>query len=391
MTLKWFQTRASPIAVDLGTDNIKLLQIDARGGQPHIMVANRVDVPDHVHNDSPERDAWLVENLRRAVVEGGFRGRAVVTSFPATRMVLRHVRVPRVSEAEIPRVVMQELQGKLPFDVTTAVIRHVVVSDIYQGQDAKQEVIAMVTSRESVERHLGIFDRAKLELAGIHVEQAALVEAFSYMFASGSGQQANMFIDIGASSTHVVMAHGRKMVFTRYIPLGGEVMNRRVGQAMKWPPDKTRLMRMRMEQQIFRQRRKAASQAGATLAEYDPEGWESEDYVPMDVALEATIQESLLEPTEQLAKELEACVRYYESIFPDRPLERVIFVGGESRYLSTCAKLAKPMAIPAVLGDPLSRLLRDDRTRANINLKHPQPGWAVTVGLGLGVEGVTGV
>jgi len=98
------------------------------------------------------------------------------------------------------------------------------------------------------------------------------------------------------------------------------------------------------------------------------------------------VHQALAEPLETLIGDLQLCVRYYESIFPGGKLDRAIFVGGESRHVALCQSIAQRLGIPATLGDPLARLQKDSVAKTAVDLRQPQPGWAIAVGLGLGLS-----
>jgi sugar (pentulose or hexulose) kinase len=98
------------------------------------------------------------------------------------------------------------------------------------------------------------------------------------------------------------------------------------------------------------------------------------------------VTQGTAELVDTLAGDLKMCVRYYESIFPGRTADRVIFVGGESRHVAMCQRVAQQLGLPATLGDPLARLIKDGVTRTTVDLRQPQPGWAVAVGLGIGLS-----
>ena len=69
---------------------------------------------------------------------------------------------------------------------------------------------------------------------------------------------------------------------------------------------------------------------------------------------------------------------------PDLKIEKLVFLGGESRHISTCQAIAKSLRIAAQLGDPLARLVKItqvDSAGSGVELNQPQPGWAVPFGL----------
>ena len=76
------------------------------------------------------------------------------------------------------------------------------------------------------------------------------------------------------------------------------------------------------------------------------------------------------------------CVRYHHSLFRDQAINKVVFLGGESRNIKLCQHIARELRLPAQLGDPLTRFQHKRSLRTpGLALGQPQPGWAVACGL----------
>ena len=76
------------------------------------------------------------------------------------------------------------------------------------------------------------------------------------------------------------------------------------------------------------------------------------------------------------------CLRYHRVLFPDRRLDRAIFLGGESKQMWLCQHIVRQLRVPAQLGDPLARLTQDKSVKIpGISIDEPQPGWSVACGL----------
>ena len=92
------------------------------------------------------------------------------------------------------------------------------------------------------------------------------------------------------------------------------------------------------------------------------------------------------EITSCLVEELQLCLRYHQSMFPDHHIEKIVFLGGASRQVQRCQAIAQALRISAQLGDPLARLVRpqDGAPPSGLDMRQPQPGWAVPMGLCLG-------
>ncbi len=389
--LSWFANRVNPIAVDIGTDTIKLLQVEPKEGQHRLVAAACEVIPEEVRGagKGAERDNFVGEAIKRMLNEG-FRGKQVVTCLPSNHMAVQHLRMGKMSNEELVKALPFEANGKLPFDASRAVLRHTIAGEVYQGNEPKQEVILMAAPRDAVDRHLNVLSKAKLEVVGIHVEPTALIECFGHIFKrKGDENISTMFIDMGAGSTHVVIAHGKNMVFAKHVGIGGDHFNRRVAEAMKLDLSSARDLRVKVTHQQAQAPRLPAGVVaiGATTDATHPLGKQNATVREgVDDATVAKVNTSLTELLNALTTDLQLCLQYYESIFPGRCADRVIFVGGESRHISLCQAIAQRLGLPATLGDPLARLIKDGAVKTAVDLRQPQPGWAIAVGLAIGME-----
>ncbi|HEV2296373.1 MAG TPA: pilus assembly protein PilM [Tepidisphaeraceae bacterium] len=98
------------------------------------------------------------------------------------------------------------------------------------------------------------------------------------------------------------------------------------------------------------------------------------------------VEQACLEPLGKLVEELDLCRRYYEATFPSKPVERLIFVGGEARQRTLCQHIARGLGLAAQVGDPMVRMGRvsDIGVESGLDRRHPQPTWAVAIGLSMG-------
>ena len=90
----------------------------------------------------------------------------------------------------------------------------------------------------------------------------------------------------------------------------------------------------------------------------------------------------MLELLDVLGDEISMSISYHKGLFPDAAIERLIFLGGESRQIWLCRHLTRQLGLPAQLGDPLSRFHPAVGLETpGLDLGEPQPGWAVACGL----------
>ena len=410
MAFAWTKPHYSPIAIDLGADSVKLLQLIA-SDPPQLIAAAAVDVPEHARGDATARFAFFAEAVRTLIKQQSFKGKRAVCSIPAYQTLVQHIQIARVEHEDFESQIGLHLRQRLNVDPARMVIRHFEVGQVVRDGAAKQEVVCLAASRESVMRCLEIAHRSKLDVVGMHCEPLAILKAFEHLYrGAGAAERTTCFIDLGGSTTKVVIAHGGKLAFAKTIHAAGDHFTKARAKADNISFMEARQLRMQEAGAESGSQTETAGVA-ATIA---GRGGDTQQESPSGVSgasrgsggggglaiLEAQIvadRRNAPAPTpgphgqndggsdtlDCLIDELQLSVRYHQSLFPNRPIEKLVFLGGEARHLATCQKIAKALRIGAQLGDPLARLLRVNQAgpAVGVDLDQPQPGWAVPVGL----------
>lgn len=426
-----FAPRGNPIGVDFGADCLRMAQVQSMDGDFRLIAAASADVPSHVRQDPQLRLEWFVETARDLLTQGRFRGRQAVLSLPASWMHLQHLRMPKMDEQALKKALPWEARGKLPIDPSTAMLRHLVAGEIYQDQDPKLEVIILAARRELINQYLLAASRARLDVVGMHIEPQVLADCFVHIYRRKTDADVtNCYVDIGCTATRAVIARGRQILFARTIPVGGDEFSRAVAAALGISFEQAKVLRIKVagvNPMLDEHRRRAGLEqaeaptplsadrmeqafpllgaalsargqapAGAATAQTgtatavaeriaEPDAPPSADGA--ELAEQARlVEQASREPLDKLVEELDLCRRYYEATFPNRPVDRLVFVGGEARQRSLCQYVAQRLSLAAQVGDPLVRMARntDLSLDSGIDRRQPQPAWTVAVGLSMG-------
>jgi Tfp pilus assembly PilM family ATPase len=299
----------------------------------------------------------------------------------------------------------------------------------------------MAAKRELVNQYLAAAAKSKLDVVGMNVEPQAVLDCFSFVHRRKTDTEMTVcYVDIGCGATRAMIARGGQILFARTIPVGGDHFNRAVSQAMKITADDARLLRIKLchQQPAMDERREhpevrppAPASAPTPAAPAAPTRDESSDNsfallsagmaasanrreqmglaeapaapatatavaepapasAPAPASPEAlqakAVEQACLEPLGKLVEELDLCRRYYEATFPSKPVERLIFIGGEARQRSLCQHIARGLSLAAQVGDPMVRMGRISEVgvESGLDRRQPQPTWAVAIGLSMG-------
>ncbi len=358
MRLKLTKTKNLPIGVDLGTSSVKMAQMRVSDDGLAMTAAALCEIPRNRRDPPQTRMDFLAGAIRENLKSHPFLGNECILSLPAEATVIQHVKLPKLPPQEIPKALRTELQGKLPFSGSDAIIRHVAAGSTYGDGQEKDEVIAVCCSRKTLDTYLEMAQRARLDVIGVNIEAFAVVECFDRLFRrAADAARTILFVDLGAASTQVVLSQGNRVVFARNLKLAGDQFDDVVAKGLKIPLE----------------------QAGALRRDLGKaQGSDSEE----------ELYHLLEAPLGKLTDELTQCLQYYESVFRNQSIERTIFVGGQAGDKRLCQTIAQRLNLPAQIGDPLVRVRRLEGAGMVIGLdrREPQPAWAVAVGLSLGAD-----
>jgi len=355
-SMSMFSAQTMPIAIDFGSSSVKLLQV-APGEPPSMVGAIGLRIPDSIRTVRDLRLDYIEKQLPRMLRKGNFKGRRAVCSIPCADTVVQHMQIAEadgIDRDETIKIQLGEQRGISPYNM---VVRSYFVTEIRRDGEVLSEMICFAIARETVMRYVELLRKCKLETVGVHSEVIGMVRAFDYLQPPpDQPSQTNLYVDIGFASTKVAITHDTQLVFARTIGIGGQQIDEKL--AGKLGCDEATARAQRTAEHAGGRRR-----GGAAVASGGPD-------------------DEIIEVANAIVDELSMCGRYHSSLFRDRRIDRIIFLGGEARNIALCQQIAKELRLPAQLGDPLTRLecKRSLRT-PGLTLGQPNPGWAVACGL----------
>jgi type IV pilus assembly protein PilM len=415
--------KSTPIGIDFGSDSLRLAQVAPAGQEWKLVAAASADVPSHVRHDNNARLQFFVQTTKDLLSQGSFTGRSVVLALPAASMFIQHLRLPKMDEEAMKKAIPWEARGKIPIDPGHALLRHHIAGEVYQDQEAKCEIVLMAAGRDLVNQLLAMAAKARLDVVGMNVEPKAIVDCFTHLYRRKNDSGiTNFFVDIGCAGTRAFIARGPHILFARAIHIAGDHFTRAVASAFGLNLDEAKLLRLKLCNAAGPERRQSEPES---QAEAEPQEQRMEGMAMLGAALAAArgggearrpapaggaarparnehnaaavqandtqqqvlrIEQACRDPLNKLIHELEGCRRYYEATFPNKPVDRLVFVGGEAKHRNLCQHIAREMGLAAQVGDPMVRLSKvaEIPPDAGIDPTQPQPNWAVALGLSMG-------
>jgi len=356
--------RAAPIGLDIGHDSVKMLQLAFRGGRFSTVSAARCAFPDNAAANPERRRQFAVQAVRDMLATGSFSGRRVVTCLSSEDLLVKQVRLPRMTRHELGKAVQWEANDRFGFTVSPGQLHHVVAGEVPQGDEVREEIILMAARPETVDAHLEMLDEMGVFPVTIDAEPACLFRSFDrFLRRDADSNNATVLMDIGSSATKILTAYGRRVTFFKTITIGG------------WQLDEAVADRLKIDTAEAKQLRLQAMRSG--------HGSEGDDVA---AAGEETTYRKLYDGSrrivEELAREVNLCLRYCAVTFRGFRPDCIALLGGQAYDPCLRELLNERLNVRCDLASPL-RGIDLSSTNFGAGQLETRSEWAVAAGLAL--------
>lgn len=351
-----------PIGIDVGSGGVKAIQLHSDGQTLSVRAAGKIDAPVSFRSEEDRQD-FVAEALSSILKNRGFKGRSAVTCVPGSDIHFKSFRIPQMPAEELHSAALFEAEERFAFDDSDAEYRYIDAGKIRQGQESRQEIIAMGCSGAALREHLGLLNKAGLVCQAVDVAPCAVVRCFGDEISAAQEQgQAYLFVDIGDQATRITTTIDQDIVFVKSAKIGGQELNRLAGKTLNLTPDEA----LQLRRDILS---RYADPAGEGISQHQQEILES--------AFSA-----ITPGIEQLGKEIGLCLRYYAVTFRGIRPHELICVGGHSYDSPLLETLTELTGVPTRRGTPFKNIevgeVFPEKLRGNGLVE-----WTTAVGLSL--------
>ncbi len=314
-----------PIGIDIGTCAVKMVQLAVDGHGYSVVACAKAELPDPEGLTREAKQEALVARVRGKLKEHRFRSNDCISALTDSEVTIKNMRIP-ASERDRDAAVRNEARSKLPFDVDEAIVNYSVAGEIRHGEDARLEVILFAAREEDVERHVGRLHEMGLVPASVDVQQCALFRTFErYLRRKEDEDEINCFVDLGGI-TKVVISRGRHILFIKNIDKGALCFNAAVASRLGMELSEAKALRRRL--------------GGAG---------EKKD---VDPGIRQALSDAVRPEVEELADEINKCLRYHSVTFRGSRPGHLTFIGGEAHDGDVPEMLGERLGYKVVIGQP---------------------------------------
>ena len=316
----------SVIGVDIGTHRIRAVEVIG-GGTARPTVARYLEVatPEGAVNNGEVTEANTVAAVLRQMWSAtGFRSKDVVLGVGNPKVLVRDLTVPRLSRRDIRAALPFQVQDLLPVPVSEALLDFYPVAELESDSGPMVSGLLVAAVKEAVMANV----RA-VQLAGLNPVEVDLIPfALNRVLVRGASFEGTIaLVDIGATSTNVLITRDGVPQFVRIIPAGGNDVTKalagRIGITASQAEIGKRLL-------------------GLNSGPVPPEHQES--------------VEIIRELTNELLNSLRNTLSFYVNSRQNQRIDRVQLSGGGADMSSFTRALSEMTRLPVTQDDPFAKL-----------------------------------
>ena len=348
-----------PIGLDIGSDSVKMLQLERVGDSLSVLAAARQPLPSEARLEPQLRMAMAAEVVRQMLRTRGFRGTEVVACVPRDILQIKTLRLPQTAAIELPAVVRSAAKGALPFDPAEAHLQFMPAGEVRQGSEVQQEIILMAARHSEINSFLESLHRCGATVNSLDVEPCALYRTTDKFIRRHEDElEVNVLVQVGLERTQVVIGRGHDISFIKVIDVGGRHFHEAVSRKLGITSDEAQALRRRLAE---------TPDAHDPGAKRDP------------------VRQAAFDATrcvmEDLGREISLSLRYHSVTFRGQRPSRLKLIGGEAgdKHLETTLRAS--LSIPIDIGRPLHSI--DTSRMMPIDRRGSMSEWTLVLGLAL--------
>lgn len=343
----FFSKKIEPIALDIGSTFIKLVQLKGANKNYQLVKFGMVPLPPEVIVEGAVMDAGrVVEAIKELLTTHKVTTREVVISVSGSSVIIKRVAVADMSDEELAESIKWEAEQYIPFSIDDV---NVDFQKLGPGAaEGQADVLLVAVKKDKINDYVNLVKEAGLEPVVMDVDAFALANMYELNYDIAAGITA--LLNIGASVMNINILKDGASIFTRDITVGGnrytEALQRDFGLTYE---DAEKVKR--------------------------GEGAEGADKEQIDAVMSSV--------TDDIVSETQRSFEFFRSTTGSDRVSRVLVSGGCARVGNFSKVLSERLEIPVEVSNPFKNIKVDAKRFDAALIAESAPLSAVAVGLAI--------
>ena len=342
-----FSRKIEPIALDIGSTYIKLVQLKGSGKSYSLAKFGMVPLPAEVIVEGAVMDANRVsEAIKELLVAQKIKTKEVVLSVSGSSVIIKRIAIADMTDEELSESIKWEAEQYIPFSIDDV---NVDFQKLGPGAvEGQADVLLVAVKKDKINDYVNLVKDAGLEPVVVDVDAFALANMCELNYDVEAGITA--LLNIGASVMNINILRDGVSIFTRDITVGGN-------------------------------RYTEALQRDAGLSYDDAEKIKRGETV--DGADREQLNGIIAAVTEDIVGEIQRSFDFFRSTTGSDSVSRVLLSGGCAKISQFTKVLSERLEIPVDIINPFKNIKVDPKFFEAGFISDAAPLAAIAVGLAM--------
>jgi type IV pilus assembly protein PilM len=356
--LKFLGRRKNLVGIDIGSYSVKIVSLRKNGDQWALQQWAMIPYNDETGADIPlsDRKDQIITLLQTYLKTPGLAAKRVATSVSGNSVIVRYVKMAKMSRADLSKSLKFEAEPYIPFNIEDVSLGFQVIGDVVEDGQVQMDTVIVAAKKESIDTRIDILRGAGLQPAILDVDAFAIENAFESTNPMTSTETV-MFINIGSSFTNMSIVEKGVSRVVRDVSIAGSTFTKAIQNQLQCD---------------FKVAEQKKMSVGLDPASEDTDA--------------AVVVEVLTAVTRDLITEIQRSMDFYISQGSDRSIARLYLCGGGAGLKGLESAISSDLHMEVSLFDPIS-LLQNAPLDLTEEQKKAMPQLAVAVGLATREEG----
>jgi type IV pilus assembly protein PilM len=221
------------LVLDLGTSAIRICELSQTKAGFQLTKYYQRELNTDPALDEDEKTENRKEVLEALLKEAKIRTKKTVIAVPGQSVFTRNRPLPPVPEFKVTQIVKYEIQQQIPFSLDEIALDYQVLDRTEVGG---YDVMMAAIKVDVVDKHVSILKQVKRTIDTVDVSPLAAYNWLRHTGEFGDDGQCVALIDMGATTTDIVIQKDNQFKFTRSLHTGGNDITAAIssGFGMSW-------------------------------------------------------------------------------------------------------------------------------------------------------------
>jgi type IV pilus assembly protein PilM len=301
--------------LDIGTTALRVVEL--RGSGPVKTLARYAQMPidkQTAVSDSKADQQKLAQAIKDLLTQSGIVSKNVAVGIPSNKVFTAVFDVERLSQEELDKTIHYQADSMIPTSVEDSKIDWALIGDS-PADKTKVEILLSSVPNVFVEQRLDVLESIGLNVIAFEPDNLAISRALLPPDAANP----QMVLDIGSSSTDLVIMMGGAPRLTRSIPTGSEAIIKAASQNLN-------VDLAQAQQFVFK-------------------------FGLSQDKLEGQVHQAIIGTIDVLVSDIEKSIKFFTTRYQGMQLERIVMTGGASALPEFPLYIANKFGVNVEIGN----------------------------------------